>query len=62
MLLQLALNPAYGEADLVLIRDAVAAKVAPEGHSYVFGESERLARTVLYAARRGLLSEDEWTA
>lgn len=61
LLLQLALNPAYGKADLVLIRDAVAAKVAPEGHSYVFGESERLARPVLYAARRGLLSEDEWT-
>ena len=37
-------------------------QVAPAGHAYVFGEPERLARPVLFAAARGLHTEAEWTA
>jgi hypothetical protein len=41
----------------------VAAQAVPaSGHAYVFGESERLARPVLFVAQRGLHSDAEWTA
>lgn len=61
LLMQLALNPAVGRAGLDRLLDAVAAQVAPAGeHAYVDGESERLARPVLYAAQRGLITADEW--
>jgi hypothetical protein len=59
--LQLALNPALEKADLATLRDAIASQVAPEGHSYVYGESERLAAPIIYMARRGIFSEQEWT-
>jgi hypothetical protein len=62
LLLQLALNPALGRADLVRIRDAVGAQIAPAGHVYTFGESERLARPILYMARRNVFTSGEWTA
>ncbi len=62
LLLQLALNPNLGTQELAAIRDAVASQVAPAKHSYVFGESERLARPILFIARRGAFSEAEWTA
>jgi hypothetical protein len=62
-LLQLALNPGVERAQLDQILEAVATQVVPEsGHAYVFGEPGRLARPVLYIAKRGLLSEAEWTA
>ncbi|WP_082607360.1 DUF2785 domain-containing protein [Lysobacter sp. Root983] len=62
-LMQLSLNPALDEAQLAAIVDAVAAQAVPEsGHAYVFGESERLAAPVLYAARRGFRDEAQWTA
>ena len=62
LMLQLALNPALGKEDLARIRNAIGAQIAPEGHSYVFGESERLARPVLYMAQRAQFTEAEWTA
>ena len=62
LLMQLALNPALGKSELVRIRDAVAAQIAPEGVSYITGESERLARPILVIAGRKLLSEAEWSA
>jgi hypothetical protein len=50
-------------AGLERLLGAVAAQVAPAGeHAYVDGESERLARPVLFAAQRGLLTGDEWQA
>ena len=61
LLLQLALNPAVDRAGLDRLLGAVAAQVAPAGdHSYIDGESERLARPVLFAAQRGLYTPDDW--
>jgi hypothetical protein len=62
LLLQLALNPVLDKAQLDTILGAVASQAMPAGHSYVHGESERLARPLLFVARRGLHSEAEWTA
>lgn len=61
LLMQLALNPAVDSAQLERIAGAVLSQIAPaSGHAYVFGESERLARPVLFAARRGVLDADWW--
>jgi hypothetical protein len=61
LVLQLVLNPAVDRAGLDLLLSAVGAQVAPAGeHSYIDGESERLARPVLFAARRGLLTANDW--
>lgn len=61
--MQLALNPALERDQLDRLLAAVARQAVPaSGHAYVFGEPERLARPVLYAAKRGLHSEAEWTA
>jgi hypothetical protein len=61
LLMQLALNPAVDRAGLDRLLGAVASQVAPAGeHAYVDGESERLARPVLYAAQRGLITAEEW--
>lgn len=62
LLLQLGLNPALGAADVQRIADAIATQVAPEGHFYIYGESERLARPIIFMAQRGLMSEAQWTA
>jgi hypothetical protein len=61
LLMQLALNPAVDRAGLDRLLDAIAAQVAPAGpHSYIDGESERLARPVLFAAQRGVYTGEEW--
>ncbi|HEY1137413.1 MAG TPA: DUF2785 domain-containing protein [Xanthomonadaceae bacterium] len=61
--MQLAMNPALEKPQLDRLRDAVAAQVVPvSGHAYVFGEPERLARPLLFIAKRGLHDEAEWTA
>lgn len=61
--MQLALNPALERAQLEQLLAAVSAQVVPaSGHAYVFGEPGRLARPVLYIAKRNLLSEADWTA
>ncbi len=58
---QLVLNPAVDRAAIDRLLAAVAAQVAPPGeHAYVDGESERLARPVLFAAKRGLHTADDW--
>lgn len=62
LMLQLTLNPRVEREGLALIRSAVGAQVAPEGHAYVFGEPERLARPILFMARRAVFSQSEWTA
>lgn len=51
------------EDDGLMILAAVASQVAPQGdHAYVFGEPIRLARPVLFLARRGVVSEESWDA
>jgi Protein of unknown function (DUF2785) len=62
LMLQLVLNPAMGKEELIAIRDALATQIAPRGQSYITGESERLARPLLFMAQRDLISEAEWTA
>lgn len=62
-LMQLALNPKFDTAQLRQLTDAVATQViASDGHAYVFGESGRLARPVIFAAKRGIRTEAEWQA
>ena len=61
LMLQFSLNPALGAPELTRIRDAIAGQVAPEGHFYIYGESERLARPIIYMAQRALIPEEEWT-
>ncbi len=60
LMLQLALNPALGKDDLARLRDAIGSQVAPAGHFYVYGEGERLAAPIVYMARRGVFTEQEW--
>lgn len=58
---QLALNPHVDRVQVDRLLAAVATQVTPPGeHSYVDGESERLARAVLVAAQRGLHTAAEW--
>jgi hypothetical protein len=62
-LMQLALNPALERAQLDPMLKAIASQAVPESaHAYVFGEPGRLARPVLYLAKRGWLNEAEWAA
>jgi hypothetical protein len=62
-LMQLALNPALERPQLDSILSAVASQAVPAaGHAYVFGEPGRLARPVLFVAKRGVLTEAEWIA
>lgn len=61
LLLQLALNPAFGKPELTRIRDAVATQIAPANHFYIYGEGARLANPILYMAGRGVFTEAEWT-
>lgn len=61
--MQLALNPALNAAQLDELVTAVQAQIAPAGeHFYIYGEGERLARPIFYAARRGLLTPQRWEA
>ncbi|MEP7102139.1 MAG: DUF2785 domain-containing protein [Burkholderiales bacterium] len=63
LLLQLALNPALDRPALDAIIAAAASQIAPPGeHFYIYGESERLARPIYYAARRGLHDTAFWSA
>ena len=61
LLMQLALNPRVDNEGLTLIVSAVGVQVAPKGHFYINGEGERLARPILFAAGRGVMSEKEWS-
>ncbi len=63
LMLQLVLNPALVKVQLDRMIAAVAAQVTPPGEQfYVYGESARLARPVLYAALRGLHTAADWDA
>lgn len=61
-LMQLALNPALERPQLESMLAAIAAQAVPESaHAYVFGEPGRLARPVLYIAKRGVLADADWS-
>ena len=62
LLMQLAINPSLDQAQCNRLLDAVAWQVAPTGHAYIHGESERLARPVLLLLRRGAKDEAAWAA
>ena len=62
LLMQLALNPALDRAQLDRILAAVAAQATPSTHFYIYGEGERLARPVIFVARRALHGAADWTA
>jgi len=61
--LQLALNPRLTRADADLLLAAIAAQVAPAASPYYHhGESARLARPVLFLARRPDIDDAAWAA
>ena len=63
VMLQLALNPRLSRADADLILGAVAAQIAPPGsHAYVHGEARRLARPILFLAKRADIDDAAWAA
>ena len=61
-LMQLALNPALDRAQLDRMLAAVATQVVPAEHAYVYGEPGRLARPVMFIAKRNLHTPAEWEA
>lgn len=62
LMLQLALNPAVDKTQLAAIAQAVQSQIVPTAsHFYIYGESDRLARPIVYAARRGLFDASFWS-
>lgn len=63
LMLQLALNPRLARSDADLLLGAVAAQVAPAGPVYfVHGEPGRLARPIVYLAKRPDIDDAAWAA
>jgi len=63
LLMQLSLNPQLTRADADLLLGAIAAQVAPAGsHAYVHGEARRLARPLLFLAKRSDIDDAAWAA
>lgn len=61
LLMQLALNRAITGDQLGAIVQAAQAQIVPgQSHFYIYGESDRLARPVVYAARRGQRDTGYW--
>jgi len=61
LLMQLALNPAIAGEQLDAIVQAAQAQIVPApSHFYIYGESDRLARPIVYAARRGQRDAAYW--
>jgi hypothetical protein len=62
-LMQLALNPALDRGQLDRMLAAIATQVVPSSpHAYVYGEPGRLARPVMFIAKRELHTPAEWEA
>lgn len=60
-LMQLALNPRTGKPQLDAMLEAIATQSVPlVAHFYIYGESGRLARPVVFIAQRQLHSTEEW--
>lgn len=63
LLMQLALNPRLTRADADSLLGAIGAQVAPAGsHAYVHGEARRLARPLLFLAKRPDIDDSAWAA
>jgi hypothetical protein len=61
LVLQMTLNPKINDEHIKDLRAALSHQIAPEsGHAYIHGESERLARPIIYMARRGSFSAEDW--
>jgi hypothetical protein len=60
LMLQLGLNPAFGKLELTRIRDAIGTQLAPAGHFYTYGESERMTRPLIFIAQREVFTAEEW--
>lgn len=61
LLMQLSLNPLLEGQDARIILTAIGSQVVPKNaHSYIHGESKRLARPILYLAMTDLISADGW--
>jgi len=61
LMLQLSLNPHISNEQILVLRSALVTQIAPQnGHVYIHGEPERLARPILYMARRGAITEENW--
>lgn len=61
-LMQLSLNEQITKEDFDRIRGAVESQIrADSQHSYIHGEAARLARPILFLARRGAFTQTEWT-
>lgn len=61
--MQLALNQELDRAQLDRLLSAVRKQIAPaSNHFYIYGESERLLRPMLFIAQRGLHDEAFWKA
>lgn len=60
-LLQLVLNPELNDTEVrSIVEAALSQVVASDDHFYIFGESARLARPVLFAARRDVIPAGDW--
>ena len=63
LLMQRALNPRLTRADADVLLGAIAAQVAPMGsHAYIHGEARRLARPLLFLAKRPDIDDAAWAA
>lgn len=63
LLMQLSLNPRLTRAGADLLLGAIAAQVTPAGsHAYVHGEARRLARPLLFLAKRPDIDDAAWAA
>lgn len=62
LLMQMSLNGHLTKPQAEEILAAIASKVAPDNHAYIFGESERLAAPVIYLAWKETFTAEEWEA
>ncbi len=62
LLMQMSLNAHLTKPQAEEILAAIASKVAPENHAYIFGESERLAAPVTYLGWKETFTAEEWEA
>lgn len=58
--MQLALNPAIGRAELLQLRDALTVHFMPQQHRYIDGEPARLARALVYLQQRTEITPTQW--
>ena len=61
LLTQLSMNPQLTKPQGEAILAALALRIVPADHAYIFGESGRLAAPVIYLAQKELFTEAEWS-